>query len=992
MGKVGEYYSKEGEAGYWMGAGSKALGLEGSVKGEDFKALCEGYNQHGEPLMKNAGDPNRRAGWDLTLSAPKSVSVAWSVADAKTRTALEKAHAQAVKTAFEVIEDRAGYARTGAQGQTLQRAELVAAAFQHGTSREQDALLHTHVFVMNSALRGDGRAASLASEKLYEYKMAVGAAYQCALAHELKTQGHKVERDGQDTFRLSTVPRALEVEQSTRRAQIEAEMARTGATGAKAASVATLATRKAKGKIDLPVLREKWTAQAAKHGYTSAHARPDTERDRAQHQQQQQKGRNHEQRPNHPNQPRQPTNRPGNYGVPERDVRSPQALGRVESLGQVESLNSVRTLQGRSLDQVTERPEGLLPRHAPDHLEQRRAEQPAELRRTGDLTKPAAAQVLRAATEHDAIIRDKDILMHAYRAGITELSPKEAAQLALQSKAAAVAVERMDGASQRHGQAYTTQELIKAEREVLKIAGDRQGDMSHQLSAERISAAIERSAEAKGYALNTEQREALEHLAGKPGGVSVLVGDAGTGKSTTMHALKEAYEDAGYRVMGTSTGGKASAELMQSSGIDSRSLAKLQADLNTGKEQLNAKTVLVVDEAGMTDSRQMAAIMKTAEEAGAKVVLVGDHKQLQPVGAGETFRHVAAEIGSARLEDNQRQRSDWERDAVKNMSKGEAHAALSTYIEHDRVTVEKTFAKAVEDIATRQIENMSRHGEDKTVAIAGTNAAVNAINDKVRDALKEKGQLTDGQTVDTKRGQIELANGDRVLIGSRGPGHENGDTGTVKAIDAEKGQIKVKLDRTGETVQIDAKNTNLAHGYAITTHKAQGSTYEATTVYLTAQTSKEMAYVQASRARETTHFVTSSHQLKEMGANVEPTQEQRAAVDKVAAARESIGKDDGGADAARESYAAAAKYLEKNENYAPSVAKPANDNEHLAHLAKAMSQEKPKESTLDYREAQDRGTGERGQQTRSDHGTEEKWKESLKAVEKAMDKGQDFAR
>ncbi|MDO8775595.1 MAG: MobF family relaxase [Burkholderiaceae bacterium] len=1003
LGRAGEYYTKEGESGYWMGNGSNVLGLSGQVAGADFKALCEGYNPNtGEALMRNAGDPDRRAGYDLTFSAPKSVSVAWAIADPETRKALEAAHGHAVQVGFSVMQDKAGYARTGAQGQQLEKAELVAAAFQHGTSREQDAQLHTHVFVMNSALRVDGSAASLASEQIFEFKMSGGAAYQCSLAHELQRLGYTLERDGDETFRIKSVPKGLEAEQSTRRAQIEAYMLANGAVGAKAAAVATLATRNAKGDIDLPVLRERWTTESAAHGYTPEMARPEnpphpasnqkneptkehpneqtnlkaTNRFRADTQQRAADGAHLRSERSWSNDDQRGESvryggqRVGAFGLPERYFGAPASLTRCPTLEGCKSLNSVRTLSGGGLDDQQRRVEGVLSRHAPNHLVNQRAEQPHELRRTAteQLARPTANGVLAKATEHDAIVRDAQITMQAYRLSICAQGPEQAAGLAMQARHQAVAVARIDGMPDAKGQAYTTKALLVAERDVIRIAGARTGEAKAALHLNRVTTAIARTGQIKGYALNAEQRVAVERLCCEKGGVRVLVGDAGTGKSTTLYAVRESFESVGFVVIGTSTSSKAAAELRNSAAIDSCSLAKLNSDIGIGKVVLDSRTVIVIDEAGMTDSRAMSKIMLSAEEAGATVILVGDHKQLQPVGAGNTFKYIAESIGSTRLEDNQRQRAEWEREAVKDMSKGHAGDALARYVENDRVHVNSTFDKCLDDIAARQIANIDKYGADKTIAIASTNLVVDRINEVVREQLKESGKLHDGVAVEVldktkfELRTIELATDDRVLIGTidKEGGYMNGDIGTVLSIDAKAGSMEVKLDRTGEMTQIQLGKTAVDHAYAITTHKAQGSTYEVATVYLDKITSQEMSYVQTSRAREATDFVTSSHTLKEVGSKLEATPEQRETIEKIAQAKEDAGKGKGAYEEAKETFAAAAKYIEKNEKYSPETARAVTEKAQLVQLAKAMSQEKQKESTLEYRETYGRGGTDSG--------------------------------
>lgn len=972
----GEYYFREGDAAEWMGNGANHLGLEGTVSPEIFRQLADGFGPSGQSLAKNAGEPERRAGWDLTFSAPKSVSVAWSVADPATREAIERAHQAAVRESFALMQDKAGYARTGAQGKEIQRADLVAAAFQHGTSREQDAQLHTHVFVFNAGICENGHAASLDSSRLYDWKMAVGAAYQAQLAHELGNLGYQLERDGEETFRIAVVPRALEEAQSTRRTQIEAELARTGQSGAKASATATLKTRQAKGDVNLGELRKQWSETGKAHGFTPAMARPDYQSETQKSLFLTEKGNHHEHQIT-----RAGSLEPGR-GLPIADPANHAAHGHPQGLRSVQSLNSVRALPGGRVDAARGgRAALLLPRDAQHRLVAARTQQVAELRRAA-VTRdrpdmPSASQVLEKATERDAVVTQAQIVTAAMRASITAGSAAQAEAVAKRAEARALELTRKDGQKghPRMNQ-YTDKNLMKAERDVIRIAIERKGENWHTLEQKHIEAALMRTAENKGYMLNTEQRAAVEKLGGTPGGVQVMVGDAGTGKSSTMYAVREAHEAAGLRIIGTSTGGKASAELMQSSGIQSRSIAKLRSDLERGKETLDRRSVLVIDEAGMTGSRDMATLMRAANDAGAKVILVGDHKQLSPVAAGETFKALDTQLGSARLEQISRQNQEWERGTVKELSRGEASQAIKTYAEQNRIHVNATYDKAIKDVATRHVQNMREVGADKTVALAATNHAVDAINRQVRSELVKDGQLKDAhafttQDKDRNSGQreIELAKGDRVMTasGDAKAGYLNGDAGRVVDMDTKTGTISMRLDRTGETVQIKTETAELRHGYAMTTHKAQGSTYDRATVYLDSNTSRELSYVQASRAREETHFVSSAKNVREMQTEAVPSPRLIAAVEKVAQTREAAGKDAGLESDTKQNMRAALDYIKDNKAFTDREVRTVAALEGtLGGLAEAMGRERPKETTLDYRVVPRSYENEKERQFRAD--------------------------
>ena len=948
MGKPGEYYAKEG-AGVWTGQAAQALGLEGNVSQNDFKLLTSGFGRDGVGLVQKAGDPDRRAGWDLTFSAPKSVSVAWSVATPEVRAMIEAAHARACESAFKFMEDKAGFVRTGKDGLVLEKADLVAAAFQHGTSREQDAQLHTHYFVMNVAVREDGRTNAIESANLFDYKMAGGAAYQVAMSSEMQKDGWRIERDGQESFRLVDVPRSLEFEQSTRRQQIEAKLEEKGASGGAAASVAALETRKAKSDIDLPVLREKWTEQAARHGYTADQARPDYRTPE-----------------------KEKTYELSSYAGAERvgpaDQLHQPGLTEAPGLENIATLDGMQELSSGTLDGHKNRSEMLLSSDARHDLDATQPARADRLRWSGDgqavapslqealapgrerERPPNVTDVLNKATEHDAIVRDPQIQLAALRASITVQGLDPARALAEKAKGEAVAVERLDGYVSKKGQTYSTDALMRAERAVMAIAHGRAGE-DKTVSLEKIQAAIQKAQEIKGYELNTEQKNAVHALCGHQGGVKVMIGDAGTGKSTTMHAVRLAYESAGYRVIGTSTGGAQAAELEKSSGIGSHSIAKLDALLQQGRETLSEKTVLVVDEGGMVDARSMALVMRHTGAAGTKVIVAGDDKQLQSVGPGAPFRYLANKdtgVGHVRLEVNMRQNADWEKIAVKAMSKGDAAIALAAYAQHDKVHITKDYHAAVSAVAERQIQNIDKVGIEKTMAIAGTNAAVLAINEKIREQLQARGELANEHVVLKRSGAIAVAEGERIMIRSpdKQGNFKNGDTGTVKKIDGNT--LTMVLDRTGQEVQVNARITDVAHAYAITTNKAQGATYELATIYLTSQTSREMAYVWVSRAKDGTEFVMSSHHLKELMAASPSTPEMRAAVDKVIEARQVAGKVPGITPEAKENYAKAITYLEKNAAYAPAAIKDYTVAEQLRDVARAMSISKPKESTLDY--------------------------------------------
>ena len=266
-----DYYTNGGEPpGLWVGKHAEKLGLEGQQveRGELGKALEGFHPKTGEALAENAG-LKHKPGHDLCFSAPKSVSVAWAAADPELRREISAMQAEAVRETLAyaetsgVIHTREGHAGAIKVPHTE---GIAAAMFEHSTSREGDAQLHTHAVVAN--LTADGKRMDFDTR----HKMALGAYYRAALADKLRERGFAIERDGK-SFRLANVPKALEKEQSTRRAQILGELHEHGQRGGKAAAVAALATRTEKSEVNRQELFERTQAVCAANGVTSESVR-----------------------------------------------------------------------------------------------------------------------------------------------------------------------------------------------------------------------------------------------------------------------------------------------------------------------------------------------------------------------------------------------------------------------------------------------------------------------------------------------------------------------------------------------------------------------------------------------------------------------------------------------------------------------------------------------------------------------------------------------
>ncbi|MEJ2756321.1 MAG: MobF family relaxase, partial [Gammaproteobacteria bacterium] len=281
-----DYYLEDGQAdAAFVGALLPRLGVGEDYNSEDFNRLFHGEDAQGKPLTprrtspkkpQKEASPTRRPGWDLTFSAPKSVSVAWGVASPELQRAIEQAQDQAVKTAFSYLERHFNTVSVGRGVRNedgtftvqTEKAKLAAATFRHGSSREQDPDLHSHLVLFNLAERADGKLLSVNGADFYARKKELGAIYRVALAHGLKELGFRIERD-RFAFAIFGITPEAQQHFSQRRQQIEKALAVTRYQSAKAAEQAALATRE--GKQDLPpeLLKAQWQSRAQAYGLSA---------------------------------------------------------------------------------------------------------------------------------------------------------------------------------------------------------------------------------------------------------------------------------------------------------------------------------------------------------------------------------------------------------------------------------------------------------------------------------------------------------------------------------------------------------------------------------------------------------------------------------------------------------------------------------------------------------------------------------------------------
>ncbi|NKN39080.1 Ti-type conjugative transfer relaxase TraA [Agrobacterium sp. a22-2] len=392
---------------------------------------------------------------------------------------------------------------------------------------------------------------------------------------------------------------------------------------------------------------------------------------------------------------------------------------------------------------------------------------------------------------------------------------------------------------------YTTRELIRLEAEMARRSLWLSERETHGVSKTVLEATFARHA-----LLSDEQRAAIEHVAGSAR-IAAVVGRAGAGKTTMMKAAREAWELAGYRVVGAALAGKAAEGLEKEAGIQSRTLASWELRWRQNRDALDARTVFVMDEAGMVASRQMAGFVEAAVSSGAKLVLVGDPEQLQPIEAGAAFRAIADRVGYAELETIYRQREDWMRKASLDLARGRVGEALAVYRSEGRVLGSELKAQAVEHL----IADWNRDYDPKKsmLMLAHLRRDVRLLNVLAREKLVESGILSEGHAFRTADGVRHFDTGDQIVFlkneGSLGV--KNGMIGRV--VEAAANRISVVVGEGDQRRQVSVEQrfyNNLDHGYATTIHKSQGATVDRVKVLASLSLDRHLTYVAMSRHRE----------------------------------------------------------------------------------------------------------------------------------------------
>ena len=440
---------------------------------------------------------------------------------------------------------------------------------------------------------------------------------------------------------------------------------------------------------------------------------------------------------------------------------------------------------------------------------------------------------------------------------------------------------------------YTTREALAAElalqRETCTLAKDRR----HGVNAAPIDTA------SAAYTLKPEQDTALRHLTTGEG-FAMLWGEAGTGKSHTLNAARAAYEATGKDVRGLAWTHSVAQQMRGDGFKQTNTVAGEMMALENGRTRWTRDTVVIVDEAAMISTKELARLAAAAREAGAKLILAGDDKQLASIERGGMFETLRQIHGAATLKDVQRVKDAGQQAAFNQMHDGGFLDALKTFDEKGGIHWTDRPKDTLKDMAARYSADVAATPDKSRFMFAYTNKDVASLNEHARALHRERGELGEDHSLATKQGEAQFATGDRIQFtgngrtkAERNAGLTNGRVGTVTALEIDHGtaRVTVALDVAkgdkpqtvsfivGEDSKAGEFNT-FKHGYAGTIYRGQGRTLDEAYVAHSAQWRSSAAYVALTRHREAVHIFAARETVKDleaMAAGMARAENKRAA-------------------------------------------------------------------------------------------------------------------
>ncbi|WP_193227875.1 MobF family relaxase [Aureimonas psammosilenae] len=485
----------------------------------------------------------------------------------------------------------------------------------------------------------------------------------------------------------------------------------------------------------------------------------------------------------------------------------------------------------------------------------------------GDQIDKAAGKAIHDLTRNAAVMDDRHVV-RAVLEGLQTLCGADEALAAvdrLKASGLLVQIGELDGRP-----IYSTAEIIAAEKAMLQTVKARQGER------EFVPEAAVRAAIARRPTIREDQAAAILHALNKDG-VSVVEGSAGSGKSFSLGAVAEVARECGLEVWTVAPSWKAT-EVVRSDTQTADAYAKavqgFVRQIADGKVKLTEKSVVILDEAGMVGTEDMAALVAATSAVGAKLIASGDTRQLQPVVAGAPLKAISRVVGSSRMTEITRQKSEWQKAASQDFADGETVRALEAYDKAGAVTVADDREEAIRALVDSYSRDRMERPEAARCVLSSWNVDVRSLNEQIRAAGKAAGwiEATDWTLPAIPRGgddaqAIDLAAGDEVIFGEtvelRGMTIRNSDLARVVGIsgDPENPTLRLAFAKSADPIEVrwrelvgrreegEPQAPRLQHASAMTVHASQGVTVDEAYVLNVRGMGQESTYVAMTRHR-----------------------------------------------------------------------------------------------------------------------------------------------
>lgn len=921
------YYTESGNPpGRWYGAGVSGLSMKSSddISSDDAVAVWQKFRNPrtnerlGKPPLseiKNRGgasdnqlaestEQTRRdvAGFDLTFTIPKDASILWALGTADVQARIAACHERALHATLDHLEDRVLQSRAGHGGVAAVAVRgLIAGQWDHWDTRDGEPHLHSHVVVSNRVQRFDGKWVTIDSRSLYRSTVALSEIHQNLFMDELHRElgVQWTEREGvtsraavpdivgmpaevRDAFssRAAAIDRDLAGRVEHFRSEYGREPSHRELLDLKAQ--AWRATRKPKDKTVMPLSQrcEQWRERAAEAG---------------------------------------------------RDVDAVVAgcleRGRDVELSGEMSGSVHDLLVALTIDSLGQRQRPDVDAHAAEDPEVMAALDEADVEDRERRLLEVSAQILGTLTQTRStwtaanVRAEVERITRMVRASSSEV--REAAVDAICDEVLGQSVQltptryRVDSEDPRvalrgrsifddiHRVQFTS--LVTLDREQTLLDALQRPGAVEAPEREAIDALVDARNEAQvavgRHALAPDQDAAVRALLAADTRLSVLLGPAGTGKTTTMAALREVWDQlhAPGSVIGLATSAQAASVLGDEIGTQSHTIAKWMHESTVGQRmraeriaemtatlaglgrdeharadvlrrriaaesaatdawRMRPGQLIVVDEASMTSTVHLHELTRQADAAGARILLVGDHRQLDAIEAGGALALLAQQDEALELTSVWRFRADWEKQASLQLrevhDEDQADDLIAEYAEHDRIIPGED--EEIADSAFEATRAAIAEGRS-AILIAATNAVVSDLNERFVHARRESGEVDATRTVplrghaDAGVGERILArHNDRQLLDDRGDFIRNGSTMTVAAIHPD-GSVTAIRDGSQAAIRLPATylQAHVELGYATTAHRSQGVTVDEARLVLPTTDSipTELLYVGMTRGR-----------------------------------------------------------------------------------------------------------------------------------------------